>query len=344
MANKLSVAFIGTGIMGAPIAGHILDAGYLVTVNNRTKSKAAALIEHGAVWADTPADAVANADVVFTMVGYPSEVEELYLAGDGLLACTKPGAVLIDLTTSSPELARDIAEAAQVSGRMAFDCPVTGGESGAIAGTLTAIVGATENDIAPVRDILATFAANICCFDGAGKGQAAKLANQVSLGACMVGMADAMAFAELGGLDLEKTRQMILGGTGKSGAMESLAPKRSTATTSPALWSSTSLRTCVWRSPTPMTASSRCPAPTLPLRSTTCSTPSVAPNWAPRPSRSSTRRRPMPSPPVWTGRSIVPKSTVLTRTAAVAASTATTMSAVAATITARTRVLRRPRP
>ena len=159
------------------------------------------------------------------MVGYPSEVEELYLAGDGLLACTKPGAVLIALTTSSPELARDIAEAAQVSGRMAFDCPVTGGESGAIAGTLTAIVGATENDIAPVRDILATFAANICCFDGAGKGQAAKLANQVSLGACMVGMADAMAFAELSGLDLEKTRQMILGGTGKSGAMESLAPK-----------------------------------------------------------------------------------------------------------------------
>lgn len=225
MANKLSVAFIGTGIMGAPIAGHILDAGYPVTVNNRTKSKAAALVERGAVWADTPADAAANADVVFTMVGYPSEVEELYLAGDGLLACTKPGAVLIDLTTSSPELARDIAEAAQVSGRMAFDCPVTGGESGAIAGTLTAIVGATENDIAPVRDILATFATNICCFDGAGKGQAAKLANQVSLGACMVGMADAMAFAELSGLDLEKTRQMILGGTGKSGAMESLAPK-----------------------------------------------------------------------------------------------------------------------
>ena len=91
MANKLSVAFIGTGIMGAPIAGHILDAGYPVTVNNRTKSKAAALVERGAVWADTPADAVANADVVFTMVGYPSEVEELYLAGDGLLACTKPG-------------------------------------------------------------------------------------------------------------------------------------------------------------------------------------------------------------------------------------------------------------
>ncbi len=336
MANKLSVAFIGTGIMGAPIAGHILDAGYPVTVNNRTKSKAAALVERGAVLADTPADAAANADVVFTMVGYPSEVEELYLAGDGLLACTKPGAVLIDLTTSSPELARDIAEAAQVSGRMAFDCPVTGGESGAIAGTLTAIVGATENDIAPVRDILSTFAATICCFDGAGKGQAAKLANQVSLGACMVGMADALAFAELSGLDLEKTRQMILGGTGKSGAMESLAPKALDGDYKPGFMVEHFIKDCAWRSPMPTTASLRCPAPTWPLRFTTCSMPSVAPSWAPRPSRSSIRRRPMPSPPVWTGRSIVPRSTVLTRKAAVAASMATTTSAVVDTTMART--------
>ena len=148
MADKnLSVAFIGTGIMGAPIAGHILDAGYSVRVFTRTKSKAAGLIERGAAWAESAEAAVEDADVVFTMVGYPQEVEEIYLAGDGLLATSKPGAYLIDLTTSSPELARDIAEAAEVSGRHAFDCPVTGGESGAIAGTLTLIVGATERDI-----------------------------------------------------------------------------------------------------------------------------------------------------------------------------------------------------
>ena len=223
--TKQSVAFIGTGIMGAPIAGHILDAGYPVTVYNRTAAKAEPLVARGAVWAESPAAAVADADVVFTMVGFPDEVEELYLAGDGILAASKPGAVLIDLTTSSPELARDIAEAAAVSERVAFDCPVTGGEAGAIAGTLTAIIGATEHDVEPVRAIISTFANKIFCFGGAGKGQSAKLANQISLAASMVGMSDALAFAQQSGLDLVQTREMILGGTGTSGAMKNLAPK-----------------------------------------------------------------------------------------------------------------------
>lgn len=225
MASKLKVAFIGTGIMGAPIAEHILKAGYPLTVFNRTKSKADKLIDAGAVWAESATEAVESADVVFTMVGFPAEVEELYLAGDGLLAASKPGAYLIDLTTSAPELARDIAEAAQVEGRFAFDCPVTGGESGAIAGTLTAIIGATERDVAPIAPLLDTFTSRIFYFNGPGKGQAAKLANQVALASSMVGMADALAFAEQAGLDVEETRDMILTGTGKSGAMEQLAPK-----------------------------------------------------------------------------------------------------------------------
>ena len=226
MADKqLSVAFIGTGIMGAPIAGHILDAGYPLTVYSRTKAKAEGLVERGATWADSPSAAVKDADVVFTMVGYPNEVEEIYLAGDGLLASAKKGATLIDLTTSAPELARDIAEAAEVSGLHAFDCPVTGGESGAIAGTLTGIVGATEHDIEPVRAVLETFTGRLFCFGGAGKGQAAKLANQVALASSMVGYADALAFAQQTGLDLNQVRDMILTGTGASGAMQTLAPK-----------------------------------------------------------------------------------------------------------------------
>ncbi len=222
---KQSVAFIGTGIMGAPIAGHILDAGYPLTVYNRTQSKAQPLVERGAVAAETPAEAVAGADVVFTMVGYPEDVEDLYLASGGLLTASKPGAILIDLTTSSPALARDIAEAAAVSERIAFDCPVTGGQVGAEAGTLTAIVGATEHDIEPVRDLLDTFTSRIFCFDGAGKGQSAKLANQIALASSMVGMADALSLAQQSGLDLERTRAMILTGTGASGVMEQLAPK-----------------------------------------------------------------------------------------------------------------------
>ena len=223
--SKQKVAFIGTGIMGAPIAGHIMDAGYDVTVYNRTKSKTDDLVARGAHWAASPKEAAADADVVFTMVGFPTDVEEIYLAGDGLLQTAKPGAHLIDLTTSSPELARDISEAAETMGKHAFDCPVTGGEAGAIAGTLTLIVGATEADIAPVRPILETFSSKIFCFGGAGKGQAAKLANQVALSASMVGMADALSFAQQSDLDLALTREMILGGTGASGAMEQLAPK-----------------------------------------------------------------------------------------------------------------------
>lgn len=223
--TKQKVAFIGTGIMGAPIAGHILDAGYDVTVHNRTKAKADALVERGAHWADSAAEAAADADVVFTMLGYPEDVEETYLTTEGLLRCAKKGAVLIDLTTSSPELARDIAESAQVMGKMAFDCPVTGGEQGAIDGTLTLIVGATEADIEPVRAILETFSAKICCFGGAGKGQEAKLANQVALASAMVGMADALAFAEQCGLDQEQVRQLICSGTGESGALRTLAPR-----------------------------------------------------------------------------------------------------------------------
>ena len=223
--SKLKIAFIGTGIMGAPIAGHIMDAGYPLTVFNRTKEKAEGLIAKGAVWADSPAAAAKDADVVFTMVGFPTDVEEIYLAGEGLLATAKDGAYLIDLTTSAPELARDIAGAAEVCGKHAFDCPVTGGEGGAIAGTLTAIVGATERDIEPVREVLETFASKICCFGGAGKGQAAKLSNQVALAGAMVGMADALSFAQQNDLDVEQVREMICSGTGNSGAMSTLAPK-----------------------------------------------------------------------------------------------------------------------
>ena len=226
MASKnLKIAFIGTGIMGAPIAGHIMDAGYELTVYNRTKEKAADLIERGAAWADSVAEAAKDTDVVFTMVSFPTDVEEVYLAGEGLLASAKDGAYLIDLTTSAPELARDIAGAAEVCGKHAFDCPVTGGESGAIAGTLTAIIGATERDIEPVREVLETFTSKICCFGGAGKGQAAKLSNQVALASAMVGMADALSFAQQNDLDVEQVREMICSGTGSSGAMQQLAPK-----------------------------------------------------------------------------------------------------------------------
>lgn len=219
------VAFIGTGIMGAPIAGHILDAGYQLTVFNRTKSKADGLVARGATWADSPAEAVRDADVVFTMVGYPSDVEDIYLTTHGILRESKKGAYLIDLTTSSPQLARDIHGAAEIEDKHAFDCPVTGGEEGAKAGTLSLIIGATEREVEPVLPVLKTFSSEIYYFDKAGGGQTAKLCHQVALAADMVGYAEALALAEQEHVDRHKLVDLMQHGMANSVAVQRLAPR-----------------------------------------------------------------------------------------------------------------------
>lgn len=218
------VAFIGTGIMGVAIAGHLMDAGYELTVYNRTKEKAQPLLDRGATWASTPAAAARDAHVVFTMVGYPKDVEDLYLSTEGLLATTRKGAWMVDLTTSSPQLARDIHGVAEISGRHAVDAPVTGGEEGAVAGTLTVMLGCTQKEAQPLLPLLKTFSAQQLFFEEAGAGQVAKLCNQVSLAACMVGYAEALSLAKQAGLSAERVRELVLSGTGASGAMERLAP------------------------------------------------------------------------------------------------------------------------
>jgi 3-hydroxyisobutyrate dehydrogenase len=219
------VALVGTGIMGAPIAGHILDAGFALTVHSRTKQKAQPLLERGARWADTPAQAAKDADLVLTMVGYPSDVEDVYFGPQGVLEAAPKGAYLVDLTTSSPQLARDLHDAAEVMDKHAFDCPVTGGDEGAKAGTLTLIAGADEAYVEPVLPVLQAFSSRIFYFGHAGAGQLAKLCNQVSLASCMVGWADALALAREGGIDADQMLQMVASGMGGSVALQRLAPK-----------------------------------------------------------------------------------------------------------------------
>lgn len=222
---KQRIAFIGTGIMGAPIAGHLLHAGYGLTVYNRTAEKSDALVAAGAHRAESIAEAVRDADVVFTMVGYPTDVEEVYLTSEGILNHAKKGAWLIDLTTSSPQLAQDLYAAAEIQDMHAFDCPVTGGQAGAEAGTLTLIAGISEQDAAPVADILKCFSSKICYFGKAGAGQSAKLCNQVSLASCMIGMCDAFALAEQSGIDPRQLVDLLQSGTGGSRAIETLSDK-----------------------------------------------------------------------------------------------------------------------
>ena len=152
-------------------------------------------------------------------------MEEVYLTTDGLIRATKKGAYLIDLTTSSPQLARDLHDSAEIEDKHAFDIPVTGGQAGAQAGTLTLIAGATEKDIAPIRPVLETFSSKIYCFGGAGKGQIAKLANQVALASALLGASEAMALAEQGELDRNEVLDMISHGMGSSRQLEELTPK-----------------------------------------------------------------------------------------------------------------------
>ena len=225
LTRQSSVAFVGTGIMGAPIAGHLLDAGYKLVVYNRTRSKAEGLLARGATWANTPAEAARHADVIFTMLGMPSDVEDVYLASDGLLRGSKRGAWLIDLTTSSPQLARDIHDAAEVEDKHAFDCPVTGGEQGALAGTLTLMAGISEREGAAVAPLLETFSSQIHWFDAPGAGQLAKLCNQVSLASCLAGAAELMALAEQAGLSTEHVMRMVATGMGGSAQLERVAPQ-----------------------------------------------------------------------------------------------------------------------
>ena len=225
ITTQSTVAFIGTGIMGAPIAGHLLDAGFRLVVHNRTRKKAEGLLARGARWADSPAEAARDADVVFTMLGYPSDVEDVYLATDGLIRAARRGAWLIDLTTSSPQLARDIHDAAEVEDKHAFDCPVTGGDAGAKAGTLTLIAGISERDAAPVRPLLDAFSSQIYWFDQAGAGQLAKLCNQVSLASCLAGAAELMALAEQAGLSVERVMEMVGAGMGGSAQLARVASR-----------------------------------------------------------------------------------------------------------------------
>lgn len=225
VTEKKTVGFIGLGIMGASMAGHILAGGHDLVVFNRSKSKADALIEKGATWAETPGDLAAMSDVVITIVGYPKDVEEVYLGEGGIIERARPDTILIDMTTSSPELAARIAETAWARGLLALDAPVSGGDVGAKAAKLAIMVGGDGDAFSKVLPVLELMGGKIVHMGAAGAGQHTKLANQIAIASTMMAVSESLAYAEAAGLD--RTALIELIGTGAAGSflLNGLGPK-----------------------------------------------------------------------------------------------------------------------
>ncbi len=223
--SKETIAFIGTGVMGRSMAGHLLKAGYAVNVYNRTKSKANDLVAAGAEWCDTHGAAAVNADVIITIVGFPKDVEEVYLGNGGILENAKTGALLIDMTTSSPSLAKTIATAASEKGIGALDAPVSGGDLGAKEARLSIMVGGAESDFNRALPIFEIMGKNIQLQGEAGSGQFTKMSNQIAIASGMLGVTEAMDYAKKSGLDPFQVLKSIETGAAGSWSLSNLSPR-----------------------------------------------------------------------------------------------------------------------
>lgn len=219
------VGWIGTGVMGVSMCGHLLAAGYETTVTTRTRARAEPLIAAGARWADTPAELAANSDVVFSMVGYPADVREVLLGADGALDGARAGTMLVDMTTSEPSLAVEIAETAAAQGVHVLDAPVSGGDVGARNGTLSIMVGGPVEVVEAVRPCLEVLGSTIVRQGGHGAGQHTKMVNQILIASTMVAMSEALVYAYRVGLDVEQVLASVAPGAAGSWSLSNLAPR-----------------------------------------------------------------------------------------------------------------------
>ncbi len=219
------VGWIGTGVMGRSMCGHLLDAGYRVTVYTRTRARAEPLLERGAVWADGPAAVAASSDVVFSIVGYPEDVRAVLLGENGALAGARPGTVLVDMTTSDPSLAVEIHQQAKERGVDAIDAPVSGGDVGARQATLSIMVGGEEKAVERVRPLLERMGTTIVHQGGPGAGQHAKMVNQILIATGMIGVCEALLYGYRAGLDLERVLQSVASGAAGSWSLSNYGPR-----------------------------------------------------------------------------------------------------------------------
>ncbi|TGE31622.1 NAD(P)-dependent oxidoreductase [Desulfosporosinus sp. Sb-LF] len=219
------IGFVGTGVMGKSMAGHLLKAGFQVHVFNRTKARAEELIQMGAVWFDTISELAAKSNVIISMVGYPKDVEEVYFGANGVINNAKSGSYLVDMTTSSPILAEKIYEEALAKGLYALDAPVSGGDVGAKEARLVIMVGGDENVFKSMGPIFELVGTNVVLQGRAGAGQHTKMCNQIAIASNMLGVCEAMAYATKAGLNPKNVLKSIESGAAGSWSLSNLAPR-----------------------------------------------------------------------------------------------------------------------
>ena len=211
-----NIGWIGTGVMGLSMCGHLIDAGHRLTVFNRTREKASPLLEKGAAWAETPKEVARSSDIVFTIVGFPEDVDAVILGDEGVLAGAKPGDTVVDMTTSSPDLARTIHQECQAKGVLALDAPVSGGDIGARQATLAIMVGGDQPVFDAVRPLFEIMGETICLMGAAGAGQHTKMTNQILIAGTMIGVVESLLYASRTGMDAHRVIDVIGKGAASS--------------------------------------------------------------------------------------------------------------------------------
>ena len=223
--QEIEVGFIGIGVMGKSMASNLLDGGFKMHIYTRTKAKAEELLSKGAIWQDSPAEVASAADIIITMIGYPKDVEEVYLGKNGILQSAKKGSIAIDMTTSSPQLAAQIYQEAKALDISVLDAPVSGGDIGAKEGTLSIMTGGDKETFDHVRPLFEIMGKNIVYQGKAGSGQHCKMANQIAVASTMMGVCEALRYAEKAGLRPQTVLESIEAGAAGSWALSNLAPR-----------------------------------------------------------------------------------------------------------------------
>jgi 3-hydroxyisobutyrate dehydrogenase len=217
-----NVGWIGTGVMGRSMCGHLMKAGYTVALYTRTKDKAADLLARGAAWCATPREVAQRSDFLFTMVGFPSDVRQVYLEGDGILAGARPGSLVCDMTTSEPSLAIRIAEEAAKKSVASLDAPVSGGDVGAREAKLAIMVGGDRQVFERVLPLFQKMGETIALMGGPGAGQHTKMANQIVIAGNMIGMVEALLYTKKAGLGLDAMIDIVGRGAAASWSLNNL--------------------------------------------------------------------------------------------------------------------------